>query len=367
MLSLVWLFVFSFLTGFEARAQSAGFLDPNVDFTVWDLVLQPDGRILTGGDFLNVGGQAHAKAARLNANGTLDASFQDPNVTGVSSNDDVYALARQTDGKVIIGGLFNNVGGQTRVGLARLNANGTLDTGFAPNLNSSVIDVVLQADGKILIGGYFTQVDGQTRSRVARLNTDGTLDTSFQDANVSDAIRALAVQPDGKIIICGAFTMVGGAARQRVARLNADGSVDASFNASVDSFVNDLVIQTDGKIVIGGEFTTVNSQARNRVARLNADGSLDTSFQDPGFTGPTFIEALALQPNGKVMVGGSFSSIAGQARNDVARLNANGTLDITFIRSRHHGLWGYGLCDCRSARRKNHPRRRLCGYRRRRA
>src|ERR1700709_861830 len=106
---LVWLCACSFLMGAGAQAQAVGFQDPNVDFNVFDLALQSDGRILVGGDFFNVGGQPRSKAARLNANGSLDASFQDPNVTGVGSNDDVYAIARQGDGKVLIGGLFNSV------------------------------------------------------------------------------------------------------------------------------------------------------------------------------------------------------------------------------------------------------------------
>ncbi len=280
--SLVWLCALSFLMGAQAQAQAGGFQDPNVDFAVFDLALQTDGRILIGGDFSNVGGQPRTKAARLNANGTLDTTFQNPNVTGVAGNDEVYAIARQGDGKVLIGGIFNSVGGQTRIGLARLNADGTLDTGFVPNLNAGVIDLVLQPDGKILIGGYFTSVDGQARNRVARLNTDGSLDTSFQDANVNDVVRTLFFQPDGKIAIGGAFTTVGGDSHQRVARLNANGSVDSGFNASVDNFVNDLAIQRDGKLVIGGEFTMVSGQAHYRMARRESSAAMSAEKSTDG-------------------------------------------------------------------------------------
>jgi len=104
--------------------------------------------------------------------------------------------------------------------VARLNANGTLDTTFDPNANGSVYSVVVQGDGKILIGGNFFTVGGGTRNNVARLNADGTLDTTFTNPNASSGVYSFAVQGDGKILIGGAFTSVGGQTRNRVARLD---------------------------------------------------------------------------------------------------------------------------------------------------
>ena len=325
-----------FLTAAQSTvfAQS-GFLNPDVDFTVYDLALQPDGKIVIGGDFNNVGGQPHSKVARLNADGTLDASFKNPNITGESTNDDVYTLALQPDGKVIIGGQFNTVSGQIRNRLARLNSDGSLDAAFMPDVNSVVTAIVVQPDGKILIGGYFTLVGGQTRSRVARLNPDGTLDTSFKDSNIKltngpvSYPIGIALQPDGKILIGGLFDSVDGQPRSGAVRLNSDGSLDTSFNLSVDGIVSRFVFQSDGKILIDGYFRVVNGASRTSIARINPNGSLDDSFQNVNIPSGT-VNAFDIQSDGKIIVGGNFSEIGGQERRYLARLNTNGTFDPSF-------------------------------------
>jgi uncharacterized delta-60 repeat protein len=145
-----------------------------------------------------------------------------------------------------------------------------LETGFNPNVNLDLYEMAVQSDGKILIGGSFTTVGGVTRNRIARLNSDGSLDTGF-NPNVNSNVEALAVQSDGKILIGGWFTAVGSPATTRnyVARLNADGSLDTGFNPNASSIIRTVREQSDGKIIIGGGFTTVGGTARNRLARLS--------------------------------------------------------------------------------------------------
>src|SRR5262249_40113691 len=89
-----------------------------------------------------------------------------------------------------------------------------------------------------------------------------------------------------------------------------------------DSTVYALAVQPDGKLLLGGFFTQVNGTPRARIARLNADGSLDTSF-DPGSGANNFVQALAVQPDGKVLLGGGFSQVNGTPRNTIARLNGD--------------------------------------------
>lgn len=176
---------------------------------------------------------------------------------------------------------------------------GHLDVGFDPGngADEEVLAVALQPDGKVVIGGRFNTIDSTARSRIARLNADGSLDASFNPGSgANDQVHAVAVQPDGKILIGGIFTMVNGTARNRIARLNADGTRDNSFNAASGS-VHAMAVQPDGKILIGGTFTLVNGTARNRIARLNADGSVDTSF-DPGTGADEPVDAVAVQPDG---------------------------------------------------------------------
>ena len=312
--------------------------------------MQTDGKILIGGFLTSLspnGGAAVTRngMARLNTDGTLDASF-DPNATGGS---DVRSIAVQTDGKILIGGFFNTLapnGGAavTRHRIARLNTDGTLDASFDPNANSGVQSIAVQVDGKILIGGNFGTLSPNggaavTRNGIARLNTDGTLDASF-DPNANNLVESITVQADGKILIGGAFGALspnGGAqvTRPHIARLNTDGTLDASFDPSVNAVVDvlSIAVQQDGKILMGGSFTSLSPNGgatvtRNRIARLERDGRLDQTLNLSAVGSEVF--AIAVQPDGKILIGGFFSSVLGVTRNNIARLNTDGTLDTAF-------------------------------------
>jgi uncharacterized delta-60 repeat protein len=300
-----------------ARLNADGSLDtgfnPNANNEVYSLAVQADGKVLIGGFFTSVGGVTRNRIARLNADGSLDTGFNP------IANESVSSLAVQADGKVLIGGGFTSVGGVERNGIARLNADGSLDTGFGFNPNSigAVISFAVQADGKVLIGGGFSTVGGVARNNIARLNADGSLDTGF-NPNANGGVYSLAVQADGKVLIGGEFTTVGGVARNRVARLNADGSLDTGFNPpNADSTVHSLAVQADGKVLIVGNFSTVGGVERNRIARLNADGSLDTGFNP---NPDDYVGSLAVQADGKVLIGGFFFTVGGAASNGFARL-----------------------------------------------
>src|SRR6266403_557477 len=140
------------------RGQSAldGF-DPNANGAVRVVVVQPDGKILLGGDFTTLspnGGVAvtRNRIARLNPDGTLDTAFN-PNASG--TNCTIHAIGVQADGKVVVGGNFTSIGGQMRNNIARLDATTGLADSFNPNANSTVDSIAVQADGKILAGGFF--------------------------------------------------------------------------------------------------------------------------------------------------------------------------------------------------------------------
>jgi uncharacterized delta-60 repeat protein len=309
---------------FSSLAGLDGF-NPDPNNSVFSIALQPDGKILIGGLFTTIGGTTtRNRIARLNSDGSLDTGF-DPNASNW-----VSSIALQPDGKILIGGSFTvigaTIGGTTRNRIARLNSDGSLDTGFNPNANSTVSSIALQPDGKILIGGSFTTIGGTTRNFLARLNSDGTLDTGF-NPNANSNVNSIALQPDGKILIGGLFTTIGGTTRNRIARLNSDGSLDTGFNPNANSTVGSIALQPDGKILIAGSFTTIGGTTRNRIVRLNSDGSLDTGF-DPNSNAA--IGSIALQPDGKILIGGGFDEIAGIPRNFIVRLNSDGTLDTGF-------------------------------------
>ena len=309
-----------------------------LDQSAFAMAIQADGKIVIGGDFSLVSGVPRIGIARLNSDGSADAKFN----PGSGADDLVSAVAIQNN-KVIIAGYFTTVDGTARGSIARLNSDGSLDTGFNPGTGADgpVLALAVQSDGKLVLGGQFTSLNGIPRSNIARLNSDGSVDSSFDPgagvvAENFSTVNTVALQPDGKVLIGGFFTNFNGMPRRHVARLGSNGSLDATFAPTVDvtgagilAGVNSVVVDSSGRILLGGDFTGVNGLARTNIARINSNGSVDTSF-DPG-TGADFaVNTLAVQANGKVVIGGFFTRVNGTARNYVARLNSNGGVDGEF-------------------------------------
>lgn len=312
-----------------ARLETDGRADRTLDLDLggqatYAIAVQPNGQFVIGGTFLSVSGIPRNHIARLNPDGSLDALFN-PNANGL-----ITALAVQADGKIIAGGGFTSMGGQSRNNIARLNPDGSLDAGFNPNANNFVWSIVLQADGKILVGGQFTTIGGQPLTHIARLNPDGSPDAGF-NPNPDSFVFSIALQPDGKILAGGSFSSIGGQARGRLARLDAVSGASDSFDANISSTiayaVRAIAIQADGKILVGGSFTSIGGLSRNNIGRLNPSGSLDAGFNP---NANDLIRFLALQTDGRILAGGSFTSIGGQSRNRMARLDATTGLADSF-------------------------------------
>ena len=239
--------------------------------------------------------------------GTIDASFNPgTGATNTAGNSSVYTTSIQSDGQLIIGGNFTSYNGIARNKIARLNTDGSLDASFNPGTgaNNDVSTTSIQSDGKIIIVGDFTFYNDIPINRIARLKTNGTLDATFNPGTGANAVQTTSIQSDGKIIIGGGFTTYNGIAINRIARLNTDGTLDATFNAGTGAYggaspVSTTSIQSDGKIIIGGWFTSYNGIARNYIARLNTDGTLDTSFNPgTGAIGPVY--TTSIQSDGKI-------------------------------------------------------------------
>lgn len=283
------------------------------------LALQPNGKILLGGHFTTVAGVARNFVARLNADSTLDTSFNP------APDASVIAPVVLPNGQFVLGGRFTTIAGQSRPGLARFNADGTIDPAFNAAISGGFLNsVLLQPDGKLVIGGAFTVVGGQTRNRVARLNADGTLDPAFNpDAN--GEVFGLALQPDGALVLSGDFTAVGGQTRNRLARVTSAGAVD-SFDPNANGNVALVIVQPDGKIVATGAFTSIAGAPRTGVARLTSAGG-----NDPTFTPAAGVTAIyTVQADGRFFATGSFTAASGIADGTFVRLNADGSLDPSF-------------------------------------
>lgn len=323
----------------EVHAQTAGSVDTTFRATVTGgqnvvraAVVQPDGKIVVAGGFTTVGTffptTTRNNIARLNADGSLDAGFN----PGTGANGTVDCLAIQPDGKILAGGLFTTMNGQAASFLCRFNADGSLDSGFTTGIvGSEVLGIALQPDGKIIAVGGFGVVNGSSQTHITRLNADGALDPTFSPTvGANGQINCVALQPDGRIVIGGLFTTVNGAPTNRIARLTSTGLSDSSFNpgTGANSSVVSIALQPDGKILLGGSFATINGTSRSGIARLNSDGTLEnaTTF-NPG-TGPGgTINNLALQTDGKILCGGGFSTFNGSPRSNLVRLGSDGTLE----------------------------------------
>jgi uncharacterized delta-60 repeat protein len=353
-------FITILLLGAESIAQLGG-IDANFNLGTgfgpdqWtgkchSIVQQADGKLIVGGQFKTFNGDTTYYITRLNIDGT-----KDPNFTSQFTNQwgyDIRTIALQNDGKIVIGGEFSTIHGKTQGRIARLNSNGTFDTTFKPaaGFNLQVNTVCMQTDGKILVGGIFNVYDypwggSQTPvNGIARLNPDGTLDTTFKIGTGFSGgsgigqrqVHKILVQPDGKILVSGHYGIYNGDTSILVTRLNSNGSMDKSFNANANFSISlggfygqvyDMKILPDNKIMISGNYGNSNGLAKG-LDRLNADGSLDTSFKIKHSTDYRCF-AFDVQSDGKILS----SAVNFGPPNEaylVERLKTDGSIDSIF-------------------------------------
>jgi uncharacterized delta-60 repeat protein len=265
--------------------------------------------------------------------GSLDVTFN----PGTGADVAVNVISLQPDGKMLLAGSFTQFNGVTRKRFARLNTDDSLDTSFDPGDGISggvttLSSLALPNDGTLIIAGYFSAIDGVPCNSIARLRTDGSLDTSFNLTGISNAsFNCVALQTNGQIVVGGGFTVaINGTNCNNVARLNSDGTLDTTFNpgTGANGSVKAIALQQDGKILIGGSFTSVNGTNCYGIVRLNPDGSMDTNFTFVPTLGSP--DCITIQTNGAILMGGQFVNLNGYSRHGVVRLNADGTLDLGF-------------------------------------
>lgn len=314
--------------------------DPSVDTSTGNaraVLMQPDGKVLIAGSFKSINGVPRNGIVRLNADRSIDVGF-DANIDGL-----IQAIAQQSDGKIIVGGSFTDIGGVGRNNIARLNTDGSIDESFYPatGANGAVSDLFVQADGKIVVGGSFTNISNTFRNYIARLNADGSVDATFTSpfpsvpppnpnpppSSIPSVVNTLALQPDGKILVGGRLYLSYDPQTIRsIVRINSDGTYDNAFvSATVSSTINKLALQPDGKIIIGGAFTNVGGMSRRYIARLNTTGSLDQTF-DAGQQATGTVTSLYLRTDGKIL----FGSFISQSETVLRQLNPDGSFDLAF-------------------------------------
>jgi uncharacterized delta-60 repeat protein len=306
------------------------------DSDVFTIALQPDGKILAGGYFSTYNGTIANRIIRLNSDGTIDGTFN----IGAGFDLPVFTIALQPDGKILLGGNFTSYNGTSSNKIIRLNSDGTIDGTFniGNGFDNTLLSITLQPDGKILVGGYFTTYNGITRNRIIRLNSDGTIDITFNigDGAIFGQVQTIKTQSDGKILVGGDFQFFNNFLyySPKIVRLNSDGSVDNTFNigSGFNSTVWSIITQLNGKILVGGYFSSYNGTIANRIIRLNSDGTIDGTFNiGSGFGFNDVVRTIApQQPDGKILLGGNFTSYNGASSNRIIRLKPDSGIDSTF-------------------------------------
>ncbi|MBL8311384.1 MAG: hypothetical protein JNL19_13245 [Burkholderiales bacterium] len=320
-------------TAFGAGGKVITGISSNGDYA-HAIVLQPDEKVVVAGTCFG-GSNDDFCLARYLSNGSLDSSFGSGGkvITAIGgATDSATALALQPDGKIVAAG-HCGTGLTDDFCVARYQSNGSLDTSF--NGTGMVITPIgssadratglaLQPDGKIVLAGYCLNGSNYDFC-LARYQTNGSLDSAFGAGGKvmtaigpnNDNATALALQPDGRIVVAG-YCINGGIADFCIARYQSNGSLDTRFNGtgmvitpiggSTDRAAG-LAIQPDGKIVLAGYCANVANDDFC-LARYESSGAIDTGF---GVSGKVITpigsdydtaSALALQPDGKIVIAG---------------------------------------------------------------
>lgn len=328
-----------------ARLRTNGGVDLGFNYTdttphePTNLALQTDGKpVVTFRD----NSEHNDLIVRLNTNGGVDPSFVSVNPAGDYSSITLNAIAIQANGKIVVGGLIFSGVETLNSFCERVNTDGTRDLTFNPTVHGNRINnISIQSNGKIVVAGFYKNNYIEkpfSLNTLDRLNTDGTTDATFNNYSATEGYYpptytgfknyTTSLQPDGKIILGGFFTHP----QNGIIRLNSDGGVDINFNkvTGANGRVKSLAIQSNGKILIGGAFSSFNGTACNRFTRLNESGSLDTKFNNKLNVVVHAVNCIALQADQKIIVGGAFTLNNGTQYNNIARLNTNGAEDATF-------------------------------------
>lgn len=308
-------------------------LDP-ADY-VQKILVQSDGKILIGGQFTKYNNVDRKNIVRLNANGTIDETFN----PGTGANNKINDMILLSTGKILVAGNFTEFNGVSTKGIIRLNTNGSVDQTFTPpalTILNTIKKIGLLSNGQIMISGAFVYtINGANNWSLARLNSTGTIDQTFSSGDKFSWVENIALQSDNKIIVSG-FTTINGT-RYTLVRVNLDGSIDNTFVGEAgDKFYQEVKIQADGKIIIAGNFTLYKGVEVNGIARILSNGNLDATFNPEG-TGLKvgdrmlgIINNLTIQADGKIIAAGNLVSYNNISARSIVRLTSNGVPDPTF-------------------------------------
>ena len=327
-LNLIFLYLVFHATGFSQQyVKDISFTNsPGINEFLQVCVSLPDGEQLIAGAFSYYNGHLMGRIGKIFADGSIDTTF---NPAGTGANNCVRDFVIQPDGKIVIVGDFTSYNGVGRNRVARIHSDGTLDTTFNPGTGTNFwcFSVSLQSDGKILVSGLFDTYNGNNSRSLVRINSDGSFDNSFTSGVPGNTIiYGVDVLADEKILICGGFTSYGGNSYKNIVRLSPDGSLDPEFNVSGNVWGNGSIttmsVQPDGQILILGDFSNYNGVFCKGMASLNPDGTMSIPFIANNAEPLAILATFCVLPNGQILAAGTDFKIF--------RFNPDGTYDATF-------------------------------------
>lgn len=276
------------------------------------IAVQPDNKILVGGNFNSYNNVNCGRIVRLNADGTLDNTFN-----GININWNVYDIKVLSNEEILVCG---------DGGVKKLSKFGAIDAGFNASTITMGITMHVQNTGKILVGGYISSVG----HNLVRLNPDGTSDSTFQGSGFDNLINTITPLANGKLAIGGLFTKFNTTTQSKIAILNADGTLDNSFtSANIMGEVKCITELANGKLLVGGTLFAVNGSSVNRIVLFNTNGSLstDVSFGTGISSSSPKVNSFAVR-NNEVIMGGDFTSYKTTTSAHLTRLDFNSYLSV---------------------------------------
>lgn len=290
------------------------------------------GKLMVCGGFTVYRGVSANRIIRLNIDGTLDSSFN----SGSGFNGVVRQMRVLSDNSIIAVGDFTSYNGTSCKYICKITSTGAVDTTFISNIgtgfNSIVAHINIFSPTEVLVGGYFKTFNGSTSRALIKLNTTGTVSTNYGTlingpSNVQ-GVMATYVFPNGNILLGGRFTTYNGVSKNNLALISGQ-TLISSFNQGEgpNNAVTSIQRVGTNKFLISGDFTTYNGLNYNKLVFLNDDSTIDTTFaQGGGFN--SFARSSEVQTDGKLLIGGDFTSYSGTPVNRLIRLNPNYSTDI---------------------------------------
>lgn len=304
---------------------------PVFNTNTYSVALSKAGEIWIGGEFTTVNSLPRGRYARLRQVGDPSSSDLVLPQTGTgAAGGGVRCFCHLADGRCLIGGAFTTVNGVSRPKLARLNSDGSLDASFNVTVNGAIQGFILEANGDVIVMGSFTTIGGVARAGIARL-IGTSVSATFVVTGVSGAWYGGYAQTDGKIVLYGATAI------NALRRVNSNGSTDATFAPVVagGSGVDCAVGTNDGKIVIGGTYTTLAGVSHTGVNRLSALGARDATFTEI----VTAALSMQMQCDGRVVIG-AYAAGGIAATERLTRALTTGANDATFIATARNQVYG---------------------------